>query len=119
MNNNNYRFVLTVVDNELLEIVGNSIESEEMQKSVCGLKITTSEDFEYIEKYAKKCIKSRIKNIEKSGKKNVNLSKFSYLIYKELPKIEITEVEDNGEKIIITEEISEFTELVKVINVEK
>ena len=109
--NRNYRFVLTVLDNEQLNAGEIRIESN----AVSGERIFASECHYYAEKNILECIKD-------AAKRNA-LSEYyghTYCIYKEnKPKTETIEREEDGKKIVETREIPGEAMLIEVITVDE
>ena len=109
--NRNYRFVLTVLDNEQL----NAGESHILNDEVSGEKIFASECHYYAEKNILECIK----DADKRGA----LSEYydhTYCIYKEdKPKKVVTEREEDGKKITEEQLIDGAAMLVEVITVDE
>lgn len=109
--NRNYRFVLTVVDNLLLENESLTIE----QESRTGEFIFESECHYYCEKE----IISAIKKAEKCD----TLGEYyghTYCIYKETKVKTVTETrQEDNEKITVTKELPTETMLVEVITVDE
>ena len=109
--NRNYRFVLTVLDNELLNAGEIRIENN----AVSGERMFASECHYYAEKNILECIKD-------AAKRNA-LSEYyghTYCIYKEnKPKTETIEREEDGKKIVETREIPGEAMLIEVITVDE
>lgn len=109
--NRNYRFVLTVFDNDMLSTGEIRIEPD----SVTGERLFASE----CHYYAEKNIIEAIKEAEKRD----GLGEYynhTYAIYKETkPKTETTEREENGKKIVETRELPTVAMLVEVITVDE
>lgn len=109
--NRNYRFVLTVVDNSLLENESLTIE----QKSRTGEFMFESECHYYCEKE----IISAVKEAEKRDALEEYYS-HTYCIYKETKVKTVTETRQEGnEKITVTRELPTEATLVEVITVDK
>lgn len=107
--NRNYRFVLTVVDNSLLENESLTIE----QESRTGEFMFESECHYYCEKE----IISAVKEAEKRDALGEYYS-HTYCIYKETKPKTVTRQEDN-EKITVTRELPTEAMLVEVITVDE
>lgn len=109
--NRNYRFVLTVLDNEKIETGEARIDNCE----VSGERMFASECHYYAEK-------NIIEAIKEADKRNA-LSEYyghTYCIYKEnKPKKEITEREEDGKKITETREIPGDAMLLEIITVDE
>ena len=109
--NRNYRFVLTVLDNELLNAGETRIENN----AVSGERMFASECHYYAEKNIIECIKDAAKRDA--------LSEYyghTYCIYKEnKPKTETIEREEDGKKITETREIPGEAMLIEVITVDE
>lgn len=109
--NRNYRFVLTVLDNEQL----NAGECRIANDEVSGGRIFVSECHYYCEKEIISCVK----DAEKRGA----LSEYydhTYCIYKETkPKTETIEREEDGKKITETRELPTEAMLIEVITVDE
>lgn len=109
--NRNYRFVLTVLDNEKINageccIVNNEISGERIFASECHY-------------YAEKNIIECLKEADKRGALNEYYG-HTYCIYKEdKPKKETTEWEEDGKKITETREIPGEAMLLEVITVDE
>ena len=109
--NRNYRFVLTVLDNDQIaagevRIANNEVSGERMFASECHY-------------YAEKNI---IEAIKEADKRNDLGSYYAhtYCIYKEnKPKKEVTEREEDGKKITETREIPGEAMLLEVITVDE
>lgn len=109
--NRNYRFVLTVLDNEQLNAGEICIANDE----VSGERMFASECHYYAEKNILECIKDADKRND-LGSYYVH----TYCIYKEdKPKKEVTEREEDGKKIVETREIPGAAMLIEVITVDK
>lgn len=109
--NRNYRFVLTVLDNEQL----NAGECRIANDEVSGERIFASECHYYAEKNIIECIKDAAKRNELSEYYN-----HTYCIYKEdKPKKETTEREEDGKKIVETREIPGEAMLLEIITVDE
>lgn len=109
--NRNYRFVLTVLDDEQLNAGEIRIEND----AVSGEKIFSSECHYYAEKNIIECIKD-------ADKRNALAEYYShtYCIYKETkPKTETIECEEDGKKITKTRELPTETMLIEVITVDE
>ena len=109
--NRNYRFILTVLDNEQL----NAGECHIANDAVSGERIFASECHYYAEKNILECIKD-------AAKRNA-LSEYyghTYCVYKEnKPKTETIEREEDGKKITETREIPGEAMLIEVITVDE
>lgn len=109
--NRNYRFILTVLDNEQLNAGEIRIENN----AVSGERMFASECHYYAEKNILECIKD-------AAKRNA-LSEYyghTYCIYKEnKPKTETIEREEDGKKITETREIPGEAMLIEVITVDE
>lgn len=109
--NRNYRFVLTVLDNERINAGEIRIDS----CAVTGERMFASECHYYAEKNILECLKE-------AGKRN-DLSGYyghTYCIYKEdKPKKVVTEREENGKKITEEQLIGGAAMLVEVITVDE
>ena len=109
--NRNYRFVLTVMDNE--QIAAGEIRIE--NNAVSGERMFASECHYYAEKNILECIKD--------AAKRGALSEYydhTYCIYKEdKPKKETTERQEGDKKIVETREIPGAAMLVEVITVDE
>ena len=109
--NRNYRFVLTVLDNEQLNAGETRIENN----AVSGERMFASECHYYAEKNILECIKDAAKRDA--------LSEYyghTYCIYKEnKPKTETIEREEDGKKIVETREIPGDAMLIEVITVDE
>ena len=109
--NRNYRFVLTVLDNSLIETGESRIANDE----VSGERMFASECHYYAEKNIIECIKD-------ADKRNT-LSEYyghTYCIYKETkPKTETIEREEDGKKITETRELPTEAMLIEVITVDE
>ena len=109
--NRNYRFVLTVLDNEQL----NAGETAILDDEVSGEWMFASECHYYAEKSIIECIK----DADKRGA----LSEYyghTYCIYKEdKPKKVVTEREEDGKKITEEQLIDGAAMLVEVITVDE
>ncbi len=109
--NRNYRFVLTVLDNEMLNagkcrIANNEVSGERMFASECHY-------------YAEKSILEAVKDADKRGALNEYYG-YTYCIYKETkPKTEMLEREEDGKKITETIELPAEAMLIEVITVNK
>ena len=107
--NRNYRFVLTVLDNDQIAagetaILDNEISGERMFASECHY-------------YAEKNILECMKEADKRGKLNEYFG-HTYCIYKEnKPKKVVTEREEDGKKITEEQLIDGAAMLVEVITV--
>jgi hypothetical protein len=109
--NRNYRFVLTVVDNSLLENESLTIE----QESRTGEFMFESECHYYCEKE----IISAVKEAEKRDALGEYYS-HTYCIYKETKVKTVTETRQEGnEKITVTKELPTKVMLVEVITVDE
>lgn len=109
--NRNYRFVLTVLDNEML----NAGELAILDDEVSGERMFASECHYYAEKNIIECIKDADKRGALSEYYN-----HTYCIYKEnKPKKVVTEREENGKKITETIEIPGKAMLLEVITVDE
>ena len=109
--NRNYRFVLTVLDDEQLNTGETRIEND----TVSGERIFASECHYYAEK-------NIIEAIKEADKRNAlgEYYEHTYCIYKEdKPKKETVEREEDGKKITETREVPGKTMLVEVITVDE
>lgn len=109
--NRNYRFVLTVLDNETLNAGEIRIANDE----ISGERIFASECHYYAEKNIIECIKD--------ADKHNALDKYyghTYCIYKETkPKTETIEREEDGKKITEIRELPTEAMLIEVITVDE
>lgn len=109
--NRNYRFALTVLDNEQFNAGEIRIENN----AVSGERMFASECHYYAEKNILECIKD-------AAKRNA-LSEYyghTYCIYKEnKPKTETIEREEDGKKITETRELPTEAMLIEVITVDE
>lgn len=109
--NRNYRFVLTVMDNEQL----NAGEIRVENNAVSGERMFASECHYYAEKYIIEAIKA--------AEKAEQLSTYyghTYCIYKEnKPKKETIERQEGDKKIVETREIPGEAMLLEVITVDE
>lgn len=109
--NRNYRFVLTVLDNDQIAAGEVRIFSDE----VSGERMFASECHYYAEKNILECIKEAASRDD--------LSEYyvhTYCIYKEdKPRKETTEREEDGKKITETREIPGKAMLLEVITVDE
>ena len=109
--NRNYRFVLTVLDNDQIaagevRIANDEVSGERMFASECHY-------------YAEKNIIEAIKEADKRGALGEYYA-YTYCIYKEdKPKKETVEREEDGKKITETREIPGKAMLVEVITVDE
>lgn len=109
--NRNYRFVLTVLDNDQIaagevRIANDEVSGERMFASECHY-------------YAEKNIIEAVKEADKRDALGEYYT-HTYCIYKEdKPKKEITEREEDGKKITETREIPGKAMLVEVITVDE
>lgn len=109
--NRNYRFVLTVLDNEQLNAGEIRIEND----AVSGERMFASECHYYAEKNILECIKDAAKCDDLGG-----YYAHTYCIYKEdKPKKVVTEHEENGKKITEEQLIDGAAMLVEVITVDE
>lgn len=109
--NRNYRFVLTVLDNERI----NAGQEQVLNDEVCGERMFVSECHYYAEKNILECIKEAVKRNDLSS-----YCSHTYCIYKEdKPKKVVTEREEDGKKIVKTSEIPGSAMLVEVITVDE
>lgn len=109
--NRNYRFVLTVLDNEQLNAGEIRIEND----AVSGERMFASECHYYAEKSILECIKDAAKRDDLGS-----YYAHTYCIYKEdKPKKETVEREEDGKKITETREIPGKAMLVEVITVDE
>lgn len=109
--NRNYRFVLTVLDDEQLNTGETRIEND----AVSGERIFASECHYYAEK-------NIIEAIKEADKRNAlgEYYEHTYCIYKEdKPKKETVEREEDGKKITETREVPGKAMLVEVITVDE
>lgn len=105
--NRNYRFVLTVLDNEKI----NAGEIRIDNCAVTGERMFASECHYYAEKNILECLKEADKRNDLSGYYG-----YTYCIYKES---KTTEREEDGKKIVETREIPREAMLVEVITVDE
>lgn len=109
--NRNYRFVLTVLDNEKINAGEIRIDS----RAVTGERMFASECHYYAEKNILEYIKDAAKRDDLRG-----YYEHTYCIYKEdKPKKETVEREEDGKKITETREIPGKAMLVEVITVDE
>ena len=109
--NRNYRFVLTVLDNEQLNAEEIRIEND----AVSGERMFVSECHYYCEKE----IISAIKAAEKSDQLGTYYI-HTYCIYREnKPKTETTERQEGDKKIVETREIPGGAMLIETITVDE
>lgn len=109
--NRNYRFVLTVLDNEQFNTGEIRIEND----AVSGERMFASECHYYAEKNILECIKDAAKRDDLGS-----YYAHTYCIYKEdKPKKETVEREEDGKKITETREIPGKAMLVEVITVDE
>ena len=109
--NRNYRFVLTVLDNEKI----NTGEIRIGNCAVTGERMFASECHYYAEKNILECIKDAAKRDDLR-----DYYEHTYCIYKEdKPKKETVEREEDGKKITETREIPGKAMLVEVITVDE
>lgn len=109
--NRNYRFVLTVMNNEQL----NAGECRIANDEVSGERMFASECHYYAEKNILECIK----DADKRGALNEYYG-HTYCIYKEdKPKKVVTEHEEDGKKITEEQLIDGAAMLVEVITVDE
>lgn len=109
--NRNYRFVLTVLDNEKINAGEIRIDS----CAVTGERMFASECHYYAEKNILECIKDAAKRDDLRG-----YYEHTYCIYKEdKSKKETVEREEGGKKITETREIPGKAMLVEVITVDE
>lgn len=109
--NRNYRFVLSVLDNEKIAAGEIRIESTEMS----GERIFASE----CHYYAEKTIIEAVKEAEKRNALNEYYG-HTYCIYKMTkPKTETIEREEDGKKITETRELPTEAMLIEVITVDE
>lgn len=107
----NYRFVLTVLDNEKISAGEIRIDSA----AVTGKRMFASECHYYAEKNILECLKEADKKNDLSGYYG-----HTYCIYKEnKSKKETIEREENGKKIVETREISGEAMLLEIITVDE
>lgn len=107
----NYRFVLTVLDNEQL----NAGECRIANDEVSGERMFASECHYYAEKNIIECIK----DADKRGALGEYYG-HTYCIYKETkPKTETIEREEDGKKITETRELLTEAVLIEVITVDE
>lgn len=107
----NYRFVLTVLDNSMLETGRQHLLSDE----VCGERMFASECHYYAEKNIIECIK----DADKRGALNEYYG-HTYAIYKEdKPTIETVEHEEDGKKVTEIIEHTGNVMLVETITVDE
>lgn len=109
--NRNYRFALTVLDNEKINAGEIRIDS----RAITGKRMFASKCHYYAEKNILECLKE-------AGKRN-DLSGYyghTYCIYKEnKPKKETIEREEGGKKIVETREIPGEVMLLEIITVDE
>lgn len=109
--NRNYRFVLTVLDNEKINAGEIRIDS----CAVTGERMFASECHYYAEKNILECLKEADKRNGLS-----DYYGYTYCIYKEnKPKKEITEREENDEKIVKMRVIPGEAMLLEIITVDE
>ena len=109
--NRNYRFVLTVLDNDQIAAGETRIDN----CAVSGERMFASE----CHYYAEKNIIEAIKAAEKAEQLGIYYG-HTYCIYKEnKPKKEITEREEDGKKIVETREIPGEAMLLEIITVDE
>ena len=109
--NRNYRFVLTVLDNN--QIAAGEICIE--KNTVSGKRMFESECHYYAEKNIIESLKDADKN-----EKLADYYGFTYCIYKEdKPKKEVTEREEDGKKITEAVEIPGEAMLLEIITVDE
>lgn len=109
--NRNYRFVLTVLDNERI----NAGEIRIDNCAVTGERMFASECHYYAEKNILECLKEADKRNDLRG-----YYEHTYCIYKEdKPKKETVEREEDGKKIAETREMSGKAVLIEVITVDE
>lgn len=109
--NRNYRFVLTVLDNEKINAGEIRIDS----CAVTGERMFASECHYYAEKNILECIKDAAKRDDLRGYYG-----HTYCIYKEdKPKKETIEREEDGKKIVETREIPGEAMLLEIITVDE
>lgn len=111
--NRNYRFVLTVLDND--QIAAGEIRIDNC--AVSGERMFASECHYYAEKNILECIK---KAAEVGESELGGYYAHTYCIYKEnKPKKETTEREEDGKKIVETREIPGKAMLLEIITVDE
>ena len=109
--NRNYRFVLTVLDNEQL----NAGECRIANDEISGKRMFASE----CHYYAEKNIIEAVKEADKHGALGEYYG-HTYCIYKETkPKTETIEREEGGEKIVETRKIPGVAMLVETIVIDE
>ena len=109
--NRNYRFVLTVIDNEKIEKGEMTVEQEKRT----GEFMFESECHYYCEKE----LISAVKAAEKSGLLDEYYS-HTYCIYKETKPKTVTETKQEGnEKITVTRELPTEAMLIEIITVDE
>ena len=109
--NRNYRFVLTVLDNEKI----NAGEIRIDENTVSGERMFVSECHYYCEKE----LISAVKDAEKR-EMLCEYYNHTYCIYREnKPQIEKTEREEDGKKIVETREIPGAAMLIETITVDE
>lgn len=109
--NRNYRFVLTVLNNEQL----NAGECRIANDEVSGERMFASECHYYAEKNILECIKDAAKRDDLR-----DYYEHTYCIYKEdKPKKETVEREEDGKKITETRELPTEAMLIEVITVDE
>lgn len=109
--NRNFRFVLTVLDNEQLNAGEIRIANDE----ISGERMFASKCHYYAEKNIIECIKDADERNDLSG-----YYAHTYCIYKETePKTETIEREEDGKKIIEIRELPTEAMLVEIITVDE
>lgn len=109
--NRNYRFVLTVLDNEKINAGEIRIDS----CAVTGERMFASECHYYAEKNILECLKEADKRNDLSGYYG-----HTYCIYKETKPKTVTETRQEGnEKITVTRELPTEAMLVEIITVDE
>ena len=107
----NYRFVLTVLNNEQLSTGETTIAND----AVSGKRMFESECHYYAEKHIIESLKDAAKK-----EKLADYYGFTYCIYKEdKPKKEVTEREEDGKKITEAVEIPGEAMLLEIITVDE
>ena len=109
--NRNYRFVLTVLDNEKINAGEIRIDS----CAVTGERMFASECHYYAEKNILECLKEADKRNDLSGYYG-----HTYCIYKETKPKTVTETRQEGnEKITVTRELPTEAMLLEIITVDE
>lgn len=109
--NRNYRFVLTVLDSEKINAGEIRIDSH----AITGERIFASECHYYAEKNILECLKEADRKNDLSGYYG-----HTYCIYKEnKSKMETTERDEDGEKIVEVREMPGEAMLLEIITVDE